>query len=259
MPSTNRIRRIIPRLYRGSLAGPPPDFGYFVRTNAWFFSGFLLLLIFGLYLIATRNVGDLVLLINRQRTSDLDEFFVLFTQFAEPRAYLVVVLFYLLIRFRTAIFAVGAGAVAGIISAILKGVFQSPRPLRWFFDNANELWYQLVLFDPAQYNNSWAYTSFPSGHAMSAFALYAFIAFNAGRYKHLVGILCLIIAAGVGFSRIYLLMHFMKDITVGASLGVIIAAGLFYLQFRMWPNNEQMDRGLFYRRPEELPPPTTPS
>ncbi len=240
----------LPRLYRASLAGEPSSLAYFVTTNKWFFGGFVCLLLTAIYFWWAGEQGDEILAINRRRSPHLDIFFIRFTQFGEAIAYLLIALVYACVRYRTAIFTVGVAIGAGIVSLVLKGIFQQARPLRWFFDNANELWYQLVLFDPEQYNNSWAYTSFPSGHAMSAFALYSFVAFNAGRGKLGIGLLCLFLAAGVGFSRMYLLMHFLRDITVGAMLGVLVGALLFHLQFRLWPNWEVLNSGLLYQHNE---------
>lgn len=227
-----------------TLAYPPPVFGDFLKANRVFLIGFAFLFVFALYLIATRQVGDLLLFINKQRTPGRDRFFIFITQLSEPIAYCLAFLSYVLVRYRTAVFSVAVGAAAGIISGIMKGVFQHARPLRWFYDNAIEMWGTLVLFDPSQYHNSWAYSSFPSGHAMSAFALYGFIAFNAGRWKPGIGLACLGIALLVGFSRMYLLMHFMKDITAGGFLGLGIAIIAFYLQFRVFPTHQKLDYGL---------------
>lgn len=241
----SRLRSIlkIPRLSRSSLAGEPGSLAYFLRTNLGFFIGFGLLLLLATYFLFIGDHGDEILAINRQRTPERDRFFIVVTKFGEAAAYVVLALVYALIRYRTAIFTAGVAITAGIVSLILKGLFQQARPLRWFFDNANELWFQLTLFDAEVYNNSWAYTSFPSGHAMSAFALYSYVAFNAGRWKTGVGLLSLFIAASVAFSRMYLLVHFLRDVTVGATLGVLIGALMFHLQFRFWPKDKALDAG----------------
>lgn len=247
MASVLRSVLKIPRLHRSSLAGEPKSVAYFLRTNAWFFFGFTLLLLASTYFLLVGQQGDEVLAINRQRTPVRDQFFIFLTKFGEAIAYLTVALAYSCIRYRSAVFTAGVAITAGIISLILKGLFQQARPLRWFFDNANELWFQLTLFDAELYNNSWAYTSFPSGHAMAAFALYSYVAFNAGRWKSGIGLFCLLIAAGVAFSRMYLLMHFLRDITVGASLGVMVGALMFHLQFRFRPQEEILDNGWLYK------------
>jgi membrane-associated phospholipid phosphatase len=68
--------------------------------------------------------------------------------------------------------------------------------------------------------------SFPSGHAMSAFATAAAVAVLAPRLR--VPVLAL--AALIAFSRVYLGVHFWLDILVGAALGgaigVLVATAL---------------------------------
>jgi membrane-associated phospholipid phosphatase len=60
--------------------------------------------------------------------------------------------------------------------------------------------------------------SFPSGHAMTAFAVAAAIALLAPRLRRPV----LGLAAVIGFSRVYLGVHFWLDVLVGAALGLAI-------------------------------------
>lgn len=62
--------------------------------------------------------------------------------------------------------------------------------------------------------------SFPSGHAMTAFATAAAVAVLAPRMRWPV----LALAALIGFSRVYLGVHFWLDVLVGAVLGVVIGA-----------------------------------
>jgi membrane-associated phospholipid phosphatase len=63
--------------------------------------------------------------------------------------------------------------------------------------------------------------SFPSGHAMSAFAVAAAIAFLAPRLRWPV----LGLAAVIAFSRVYLGVHFWLDVIVGSALGLAIGVG----------------------------------
>jgi undecaprenyl-diphosphatase len=60
--------------------------------------------------------------------------------------------------------------------------------------------------------------SFPSGHAMSAFAVAAAIAVLSPRLRVPV----LAVAALIAFSRVYLGVHFWLDVLVGAGLGMAI-------------------------------------
>lgn len=74
----------------------------------------------------------------------------------------------------------------------------------------------------------WEYTSFPSGHTSTAFALASFFS-SVYKDKIWVGILSYSIATGVGLSRIYDNKHWATDALVGAALGYAIGKTVFYL------------------------------
>lgn len=229
---------------RATLAGLPSSIPTFLKQNWCFLGGSLIVLLIAYYLIAIGETGDYLVAVNKNRTVWRDNFFVVITRFSEVEAYLILIALLCLFRFRSAIFLVLTGATTGVLIAILKSAFGHARPLRYIFDNNEPLWYTLSRFDESFYNNSWAYTSFPSGHSAAAFALFGFVAFNAKRFKTPVAMCCLLIASLVAFSRIYLLMHFLKDVTVGATIGILIAALMFFLQFRLFPNHKGLDRGI---------------
>lgn len=86
---------------------------------------------------------------------------------------------------------------------LLKNLVERPRPFEVF---------QLELFIRAPHGHS-----FPSGHTASSFAA----AIALLRMKR--GWIFLIPAAIIGFSRVYLCVHFLSDIIAGALLGTICA------------------------------------
>ncbi|MEI7452065.1 MAG: phosphatase PAP2 family protein [Candidatus Falkowbacteria bacterium] len=66
--------------------------------------------------------------------------------------------------------------------------------------------------------------SFPSGHATIAVALYGYLAYLliktlAPKYKNLISASAVLLAALIGFSRIYLGVHFLSDVLVGYLIG----------------------------------------
>ena len=71
--------------------------------------------------------------------------------------------------------------------------------------------------------------SFPSGHAMTAFAVAAAIALLAPRLRWPA----LGLAAVIGFSRVYLGVHFWLDVLAGALLGLAIGLSLAWA-LRRW-------------------------
>jgi undecaprenyl-diphosphatase len=67
--------------------------------------------------------------------------------------------------------------------------------------------------------------SFPSGHAATSFAAATILSFAFPRLAPFL----LVLAAAVGFSRVYVGVHYPLDIVGGALLGVAIAAAVRYL------------------------------
>lgn len=65
--------------------------------------------------------------------------------------------------------------------------------------------------------------SFPSGHAVASMAFYGFIAFVLSRYypehKRTVLVLAAVIIFLIGFSRLYLGVHFLSDVLAGYVVG----------------------------------------
>ena len=83
---------------------------------------------------------------------------------------------------------------------------------------------------------------------MSAFALFTYLALCLPR-KAGTALIVLLLAVEVGISRIYLVQHFLKDIFLGAILGVLVGALFYYWQMRL--SSERfpwLDRSLLRRR-----------
>lgn len=68
--------------------------------------------------------------------------------------------------------------------------------------------------------------SFPSGHTAAAwFMFFWFALFGKSRFW---GICMALLAAGVAYSRVYLMQHFPVDITVGACIGFSSSVLVYY-------------------------------
>ena len=214
-----------------------------IKKNLSFFIGFLLFLIAGLVLLLTTEKGSIILYFNEHRSLEGDLFFLYATRLGEAFPYLLAIVYFLFVRFRYSLMVLIAGLSAGIISLITKTFFDHNRPSLYFKELG--VFEQLNLIDGIQL---WEKYSFPSGHTMSAFAVYGTLAFLFGRKKSL-GIVFLLLAILVGVSRMYLVQHFLQDIYLGAILGVLIAMIIYAFQSKFpYNQNHWLDRSLLFKR-----------
>lgn len=96
---------------------------------------------------------------------------------------------------------------------LIKNLVQRPRPYVTFAD------LQILIPKPSEF-------SFPSGHTSSSFAAAAAIcACLPKKY----GIPAMILAALIGFSRLYVGVHYPTDVLAGAILGILLGYGAKYL------------------------------
>lgn len=122
--------------------------------------------------------------------------------------------------------ALGFYMLAG--HCVLKPLFARPRPC----DIRPEM---LTLVARP---NGW---SFPSGHTASAFAA----AFALWRQNHKLGTPALWLAAFIGFTRLYLYVHFPTDVLGGVALGLALGALGSLLADKIgnrWSNRKEVKR-----------------
>ena len=94
--------------------------------------------------------------------------------------------------------------LASGLSMVLKGVFERSRP-------PEAIGIDALVGVPGT-------PSFPSGHALTAFAAAGAVAVLAPRLRWAV----LGLAATIAFSRVYLGVHFWFDVLAGAALGLVV-------------------------------------
>lgn len=188
----------------------------FVYRQRAFFIPFTLLWILISILQTFSSQREIILAVNRHNTPFADWFFWLITAVGNGVFILgVAVLIFFFSKKQAAIIVAGYLLSGLIIQISKKFIFiDMHRPYKALSDISNELHKVdgVVFFS----NNS-----FPSGHTASAFAMFATLAFMT-RYAFLKN-LCLLVACLVGYSRLYLLQHFLRDVFVGALIGVLTA------------------------------------
>jgi membrane-associated phospholipid phosphatase len=112
---------------------------------------------------------------------------------------------------------------AQLVTWVLKAIFERPRP----------------TFDDPVATASWF--SFPSGHALSSLAVYGALAYVVARRVSsprariaVVGGAALLVAT-IGFSRLYLGVHYLTDVLAGYSAGLallLLAIGALHARAR---------------------------
>jgi membrane-associated phospholipid phosphatase len=207
------------------------------RTNRWFFSGMVQFLLFGAVLLFLMETGAFVWFFSRHRSGLLDVLFVNGTKLGEPIGFILAGLALLFIKFRHVIALPLLGFSVSAISYASKSFFAHDRPFAYF--EKLGIAGQLNLVEGIKVHSG--ATSFPSGHTMAGFALFAFMAFCAPN-KKTTGAICFLLALIVGLSRIYLTQHFFKDVYLGAFMGVVIAMFWYYVQYL--PKRSWLDKSL---------------
>ena len=192
------------------------NFLKWLRANLAFFIPYgLLFIATGIWQIGYRQ-EIISLWVNQHNSIWADVFFKYATYLGDGRFCVAVGLLFLFWSRRKGLLILGAFAVSGLISQLIKTQFfpQEPRPAQYFAKTLNHL-HQVPGVELHLWN------SFPSGHTTSAFALFALLAFWTKNpvYK----IVWLLVAATVGYSRMYLLQHFMIDVWAGSLLGTAAA------------------------------------
>jgi membrane-associated phospholipid phosphatase len=174
------------------------------------------ILLINLYLVSmvlyilNHPKGSEVLYCHNNQAEWLTSLFKWVTQLGEWISLLALGI-YLLIKNRKALLA---GMIAFIPMDMLmlwiKRVLNYPRPLRFF--QHGEI--TAIIDYPSLYHQS-----MPSGHSFTAFFIASFVCFFFNlsfRYSLLIFALAVLI----GFSRVYLLCHFIEDVLLGSIMGI---------------------------------------
>jgi len=204
----------------------------FVTTVGFVWLGVCLILLFGLANLAEEVLEQetfafdetILLWINQFSSPVLDQVMLTVTRLGDPDIVVPLTcigVVWLWWRWRWRIAAIFAITCIGgaVLSTGFKLLFGKERPA---------LWTQLIT------ETSY---SFPSGHALGSMVLYGFSAYLlVQRFKSyewwIYGIATLLIAS-IGFSRIYLGVHWPTDVVAGYSIGFLwlsVCIGLYQLE-----------------------------
>jgi len=136
--------------------------------------------------------------------------------FLIPANLLLIVYFLFIKKHKWYSIKVPVVAIGGVsLMFLLKQIFNRPRPL-------------IPLLEPV------SGLSFPSGHAMMSMSFYGLLIFltwenvYSRAWKWTITILLFLFILLIGFSRIYLRLHYFSDVIAG------FAAGIIWLTLSIW-------------------------
>lgn len=163
---------------------------------------------------------EFLYLLEKIRVPVLNEFFLAITTLGEETPFLALALiFFWCVDKRRGYYLMSVGFAGTIASQAMKIACRIPRP--WVLDP------NFTILEQAREAAS-GY-SFPSGHTQTAVGTFGAIGTTAK--KKWFTILCYIIAALVGLSRMYVGVHTPADVLVGASLSIAFLFAFYPLIF----------------------------
>lgn len=197
----------------------------FLKNNRFFFAFFAFWQVLLITYLIFFPKGQEFLLLDRFHHAYLDTFFKAVTLLGDWPVYIFALAFlFSKLRFRAFFIMLLVSILVPITSYISKTNFKQPRPVLYFQDKP--------LFDDLQKVDGVVLhkglSSFPSGHTLSAFAVFTLLAFFTSGSKSLTA-LFISLAMLVAASRVYLIQHFVEDVWMGSIMGVILAYLVFYI------------------------------
>lgn len=186
-----------------------------LKENRFFFIPYFLFLLFCAILLFSFSKTELHILSNQANNNFFNYFFKYATLLGDGTVIAILFIALLFIKYRYAFaFLTGSLLSATVVNLFKKVLLDDMfRPSKYF-----ELFetYQLHFVEGVKLHS---YQSFPSGHTATAFNLFFMLALLVK--NNTLKLLLFILAALVGYSRVYLSQHFLIDITVGSVVGVV--------------------------------------
>lgn len=154
----------------------------------------------------------------------IDSFFEYITHLGDGAFAFLVAIIFLFFNIRKSVYVLLSYAGAGVVSYILK---------HWIYYDVTRPHFVFQYFVREELKevrgvDLIGFHSFPSGHALSAFALFFCLLFVSR--SHFLKVIFFVLAVLAAYSRVYLSQHWLIDIYVGSIIGVCFSL-LFYIVF----------------------------
>jgi membrane-associated phospholipid phosphatase len=191
-----------------------------LRSCKWYFLFLLLLLSAASLLLLLMGKAGSFISLNSFHPFYLNVFFINFTFFGDGIFAICLIaacVYYK--RKQPAAALIISFLLSSVIVQVIKNCVAAPRP-KLFFEAGQYLYF----IDGVTHSG---YSSFPSGHTATAFAIATVIVMLMKNKKWQIPVL--VIAGLVAYSRIYLAQHFVIDIIIGAITGTVSAIVSIYI------------------------------
>jgi membrane-associated phospholipid phosphatase len=212
------------------------DILYRVR---FFFIPYLILLSICLIIKLIYSKDDIYFAVNGFHNTYTDWLAPYITDFGEGLTIVALSVIIALFNYRKSFLLLTSYVVTAILAQIIKHLINAPRPKLYFADQLKRMYFVKGV-------EIYSHNSFPSGHTVSAFSAAVVLTYVVKNKSW--GLLFLIIAILVGYSRMYLSEHFFEDVVGGSVLGVILTViWLYFFERKQFMQGDKSNKG-FLRR-----------
>lgn len=169
-----------------------------------------------------------------------DTFFPLWTNMGDGIVSIIITLVLLLFSYRKSFLMGSSYIITSLIAQIIKRIVATPRPVIFFKAEAGKMY----LVKGVEMLET---LSFPSGHSVSAFSTAVILTYITPAKSR--GLLFLMLAILVGYSRMYLSEHFYEDVVGGSAIGVLITVlWISWIDSKPFIHSDKWSRGLINKR-----------
>ena len=196
------------------------DLKKILNTNPWFIYPYISLLTSSIVILMFVEKTDIQLVVNGLHNPFFDWVFKYSTTLAEGISIALLLILTLIISYRlTILFSVALVANTIVVYLLKKLLFSDTERPMVFFSQLSD-WHTV--------NGVHLHTnmSFPSGHTAAAFTMFFSLAICVKNKT--LGLLFFIASFMVGYSRMYLSQHYLRDVVVGSIIGIIISILSYY-------------------------------
>lgn len=196
-----------------------------INQNKYYYLTVLVFVVFGGILLFLFTKGEVTLWVNAHYSTLFDDSFLTFDKIGTVWFCAVLLVMLALVKgWRIALQALLCFLAVLLVTQFMKHILfpGALRPTLYFEDAAH-----LRLVNGVTQLRT---ETFPSGHTSSAFAMFTYLALILP-YKRF-HVIFVVIAALVGYGRIYLSQHFITDVYAGMIIGVTVTTVVYLLTYK---------------------------